>query len=132
MPVPDFSNTENLDDILKIDKEYLDYWENFLTSIKNLQFSDLFKGLNNAKRFLHTEFLLYYHLQKTNAFRFPLCFVSYLHMCKNCEFFWAQKTTYEEGKYNVICISKQAPEGVTYLSRKKEEVNNSFLQIRYK
>lgn len=132
LPVPDFSNTKNLDDILNIDKKYLDYWRKILTSIKNLQLSNLFREQNNASRFLHTEFLLYYHLKKTNAFNFHLYFVSYLHMCKNCETFWAQKTTYEEGKYNVICISKQAPKSGPYAVRKKEEVNNSFLQIRYK
>ena len=132
LPVPDFSNTENLDDILNIDKQFLAYWKNFLTPIKNLKLSNLFRGQNNANRFLHTEFLLYYRLQKTDSFSFPLYFVSYLHMCKNCETFWAQKTTYEEGKYNVICISKKEPESGIHTKRKKEEVNNSFLQIRYK
>ena len=53
-------------------------------------------------------------------------------MCKNCETFWAQKTTYEENKYNVVCISKEFPKGGIYNYRKKESTNNSFLQIRYK
>ena len=134
LPVPDFSNTENLDDILNIDKKYLDYWKNFLISIKDLKLSNLFTGQNNANQFLHTEFLLYYHLQKTGSFNFPLYFVSYLHMCKNCETFWAQKATYEKDKYNVICISKREPESGTYTKKQRNKgiVNNSFLQIRYK
>ena len=133
-PVPDLSSTENLDDILNADKDTLDIWGPFLTDIKNLKLSNLFNETNSivAKRFLHTEYLLYYHLNKTNAFNFPLYFVSYLHMCKNCETFWAQKTTYEENKYNVVCISKESPKGGSYNYRKKESTNNSFLQIRYK
>ena len=136
LPVPDFSNTENLDDILNIDKKYLDYWEKFLTSIKDLKLSNLFTGQNNANQFLHAEFLLYYHLQKAGSFNFPLYFVSYPHMCKNCETFWAQKTTYEKDKYNVICISKEDPKSGTYTKKQRNEKmgkmrNNSLLQIRY-